>query len=214
MITPAVLISACGSLILATSDRLSKAVSRTREISQALIPRANDQRADGREEERRMLFTQLDFVTTRARLLQRALSRLYAAVAFFIGTSVAIAFLVAITTSDMNLQVLLALLPIGLGPNKVLSVPDAIGIALEKWMREKLGVQQELLGASPSESPSVEAIQPKPTPVTGEAGQGQYRFDAVNRSESFIGTCPDCGSSLEFAEGCAKCHVCGFSECG
>ena len=62
-----------------------------------------------------MLFTQLDFVTTRARLLQRALSRLYAAVAFFIGTSVAIAFLVAITTSDMNLQVLLALLPIGLG---------------------------------------------------------------------------------------------------
>ena len=115
MITPAVLISACGSLILATSDRLSKAVTRTREISQALIPRANDQRADGREEERRMLFTQLDFVTTRARLLQRALSRLYAAVAFFIGTSVAIAFLVAITTSDMNLQVLLALLPIGLG---------------------------------------------------------------------------------------------------
>ena len=103
---------------------------------------------------------------------------------------------------------------IGLGPNKVLSVPDAIGIALEKWMREKLGVQQELLGASPSESPPVEAIQPKPTPVTGEAGQGQYRFDAVNRSESFIGTCPDCGSSLEFAEGCAKCHVCGFSECG
>ena len=103
---------------------------------------------------------------------------------------------------------------IGLGPNKVLSVPDAIGIALEKWMREKLGVQQELLGASPSESPSVEAIEPKPAPVTGEAGQGQYRFDAVNRSESFIGTCPDCGSSLEFAEGCAKCHVCGFSECG
>ncbi len=62
-----------------------------------------------------MLFTQLDFVTTRARLLQRALSRLYAAVAFFIGTSVAIAFLVAITPGDMNLQVFLAVLPIGLG---------------------------------------------------------------------------------------------------
>jgi ribonucleoside-diphosphate reductase alpha chain len=36
---------------------------------------------------------------------------------------------------------------IGLGPNKVLSVPDAIGIALEKWMREKQGVQQDLLSA-------------------------------------------------------------------
>jgi hypothetical protein len=113
MITPAVLISACGSLILATSDRLSKAVTRTREISSALIPRANDQRAEGREEERRMLFTQLDFVTTRSRILQRALSRLYAAVAFFVGTSVAIAFLVANQYPRFNQ--ILAAIPIALG---------------------------------------------------------------------------------------------------
>src|SRR6266540_2077241 len=32
---------------------------------------------------------------------------------------------------------------IGLGPTKVLSVPDAIGIALENWMREKQGVQED-----------------------------------------------------------------------
>jgi ribonucleoside-diphosphate reductase alpha chain len=106
---------------------------------------------------------------------------------------------------------------IGLGPNKVLSVPDAIGIALEKWMREKQGVQQDLLAAS-SSAPPVDVVQPvsQSTPVvnSGDASQSQFRFDAVNRSESFIGTCPDCGSSLEFAEGCAKCHVCGFSECG
>lgn len=112
MITPAVLISACGSLILATSDRLSKAVMRTREIASALIPRANDQRSEGREEERRMLFTQLDFVTTRSRLLQRALSRLYAALAFFVGTSVAIG-LVAITSNEF--KVILTMVPIGLG---------------------------------------------------------------------------------------------------
>jgi len=103
---------------------------------------------------------------------------------------------------------------IGLGPNKVLSVPDAIGIALEKWMREKQGVQQDLLGAPPSDPSPIDVVQPTQTSVTNEGGQAQYGFDAVNRSESFIGTCPDCGSSLEFAEGCAKCHVCGFSECG
>ena len=108
MITPAVLISACGSLILATSDRLSKAVARTREISSALMPRASDQRAEDREEERRMLFVQLDFATTRSRLLQRALSRLYAALAFFVGTSVAIG-LVAITSAAFTL------IPIALG---------------------------------------------------------------------------------------------------
>ncbi|HEY2896539.1 MAG TPA: vitamin B12-dependent ribonucleotide reductase, partial [Gemmatimonadaceae bacterium] len=35
---------------------------------------------------------------------------------------------------------------VGLGPNKVLSMPDAIGLALEEWFRDKQGVQQELLG--------------------------------------------------------------------
>src|SRR2546423_2879043 len=75
MITPAVLISACGSLILATSDRLSKAVMRTREISRALIPRANDQRAEGREEERRMAFPHLDFLPAPTPPIPPALSR-------------------------------------------------------------------------------------------------------------------------------------------
>jgi hypothetical protein len=102
MITPAVLISACGSLILATSDRLTRAVMRTREISGALMPRAVEQRSEAREEERRMLFVQLDYATTRSRLLQRALSRLYAALAFFVGTSVTIG-LVAVTSSDFTL---------------------------------------------------------------------------------------------------------------
>jgi ribonucleoside-diphosphate reductase alpha chain len=101
---------------------------------------------------------------------------------------------------------------VGLGPNKVLSVPDAIGIALEDWMREKQGVQQELLRNDSGEVQAVPAAAPAAARTAG--AQSQYAFDAVNRDESFIGTCPDCGSSMEFAEGCAKCHVCGFSECG
>ncbi len=101
---------------------------------------------------------------------------------------------------------------IGLGPNKVLSVPDAIGIALESWMRQKQGVQQDLLRA---ETPS--AAQPVVTlsqATVASGAQTQYDFESVNRDQSFMGTCPDCGSQMEFAEGCAKCHVCGFSECG
>ncbi len=38
---------------------------------------------------------------------------------------------------------------IGLGPNKILSVPDAVGIAIERWMQEKQGIQQELLPGRP-----------------------------------------------------------------
>ncbi|MFM8302107.1 MAG: vitamin B12-dependent ribonucleotide reductase [Gemmatimonadota bacterium] len=96
---------------------------------------------------------------------------------------------------------------VGLGPSKVLSMPDAIGLALEDWMRSKQGVQQELLaGAAPQ-------VTSAPAPVV-TVGGAQMQFDAVNGGDAFIGTCPDCGSQLEFAEGCVKCHVCGFSECG
>ena len=101
---------------------------------------------------------------------------------------------------------------VGLGPNKVLSVPDAIGLALEDWMRTKNGVQQELLTTSETlASPSASVA--KTQPATAAAGM-QMQFEAVTGGDAFIGTCPDCGSQLEFAEGCVKCHVCGFSECG
>jgi ribonucleoside-diphosphate reductase alpha chain len=97
-------------------------------------------------------------------------------------------------------------------------MPDAIGLALEEWFRDKQGVQQELLadhtsGIGPAGGiPALEQITVSGPP----ANQIQMTFESANGggSESFIGTCPDCGSQLEFAEGCVKCHVCGFSECG
>ncbi|HEV8382040.1 MAG TPA: vitamin B12-dependent ribonucleotide reductase [Gemmatimonadales bacterium] len=96
---------------------------------------------------------------------------------------------------------------VGLGPNKVMSVPDAIGIAIEKWMQEKQGVQQDLL-----ESPGTKATAQAEV-VRGSAGDAALRA-ARGPEQDFIGACPDCGSQLAFIEGCAKCHVCGFSECG
>ncbi len=93
---------------------------------------------------------------------------------------------------------------IGLGPNKVLSVPDAVGIALEKFMSDKQGIQVDLL--TTAETP----IPVQPVKVTNEAEQMMLG----GMKETLAGACPDCGSQLEFAEGCMKCHVCGFSECG
>ncbi|HTH63371.1 MAG TPA: vitamin B12-dependent ribonucleotide reductase [Gemmatimonadales bacterium] len=98
---------------------------------------------------------------------------------------------------------------VGLGPNKVLSVPDAIGIAIEKWLQEKQGVQQDLLGTP--DTAGRETLRPADI-VTG--GQGEAALRGPDQGKDFIGTCPDCGSQLAFAEGCVKCHVCGFSECG
>jgi ribonucleoside-diphosphate reductase alpha chain len=100
---------------------------------------------------------------------------------------------------------------VGLGPHKVLSVPDAIGIALYEWWQDKQGVQQELL-ASPGVSLPREVNL---TPTVSQSGaQPLTGFELNSGAESFMGTCPDCGSQMEYAEGCVKCHVCGFSECG
>ncbi len=100
---------------------------------------------------------------------------------------------------------------IGLGPNKVMSVPDAIGIAIEKWIQEKHeGVQQELLA-----SPAPNALAPRPVTAKPTAAEQELAELEGNHVEGiFVGACPDCGSQLEFAEGCMKCHVCGYSECG
>jgi ribonucleoside-diphosphate reductase alpha chain len=106
--------------------------------------------------------------------------------------------------------------PIGLGPNKVLSVPDAIGIAIEMWYREKQGVQQELLDEPEAPPAAPRVVAPAREQIT--AGDGgaelQMSLDSLGNGAAFMGTCPDCGSQLEYAEGCVKCHVCGFSECG
>jgi len=95
-----------------------------------------------------------------------------------------------------------------LGPNKVMSVPDAIGIAIEKWMQDKQGVQQDLLAPAPPASPA------PPPVVPSAAASTALLFSGRSPEQDFIGACPDCGSQLAFIEGCAKCHVCGFSECG
>jgi ribonucleoside-diphosphate reductase alpha chain len=99
---------------------------------------------------------------------------------------------------------------IGLGPNKVLSVPDAVGIAIERWMQQKQGIQQELLPGAPAAA--------EPAPLVAQRvsyeGLGGEQMMLGGMQDTLSGACPDCGSQLEFAEGCMKCHVCGFSECG
>ncbi len=101
---------------------------------------------------------------------------------------------------------------IGLGPNKILSMPDAVGIAIERWMQEKQGIQQELLPGSKT-GPLAELAPVVNQPV-GQSGARGEQMIFGGMQEMLSGACPDCGSQLEFAEGCMKCHVCGFSECG
>jgi hypothetical protein len=91
MITPAVLISACGSMILSTSSRLGRVVDRVRALSDRLediarLP-SNERVADERQA---AIFAQLDKLTSRARILQRSMVSFYLSLGMFVATTVAI----------------------------------------------------------------------------------------------------------------------------
>jgi Protein of unknown function (DUF2721) len=94
MITPAVLISACGALILSTSVRLGRVVDRVRALSDRFEELAQKRAEDVVlfEERLELTFTQLDWLTSRARYLQRSMTTFYIALGLFVATTVSIGF--------------------------------------------------------------------------------------------------------------------------
>ena len=92
--------------------------------------------------------------------------------------------------------------------------PDAIGMALEEWRKMKQGIQQDLLSAATAAPATAEApvLQAQPV-IAGSLGE-LMQLEGKSGDSHLVGACPDCGSQMEYAEGCVKCHVCGFSECG
>lgn len=131
MITPAVLLSACASLIIATTGRLNRAVDRTRQLlSDFTELNADDENV---QRHRRMLFIQLDYSTTRSRLLQLALSGLYYSVGAFVGTSLAIA---AVTISGHGFALPIA---IGVGGSGFLlyASDELLELSKRRWFVRK-----------------------------------------------------------------------------
>jgi ribonucleoside-diphosphate reductase alpha chain len=82
--------------------------------------------------------------------------------------------------------------PLGFGPNRVLSLPDAVGRALGDYL-------------------SLEVEQLEPT-----NGEGGHQVAPVMAQLPLkIGDlCPSCGeAAMVNEEGCRKCYACGHSEC-
>lgn len=93
MITPALLISASGSLVLSTSTRLGRVIDRARDLIERLDVLILSEGKDTIPFYTRRLeanFDLLDKVTTRARILQRAMVAFYRGLAFYVLTSVSI----------------------------------------------------------------------------------------------------------------------------
>ena len=90
MITPAVLILATGSLLMTTSQRLSRSIDRARKLSAAIEEIALDPAKRARRD---MLLGQLHPAAERTRLLQRGMVCLYVAQGMFVATSMVIGLL-------------------------------------------------------------------------------------------------------------------------
>ncbi len=83
MITPAVLISASGTLTLSTANRLSRVVDRVRILAR--------EAQEGQASERQALVhSQLRSLSRRIVLLRNAMTLLYSAIGLLVGSSIAI----------------------------------------------------------------------------------------------------------------------------
>ncbi|MGD9563482.1 MAG: DUF2721 domain-containing protein [Pyrinomonadaceae bacterium] len=94
MVTPTLLISATGSLVLSTSTRLGRVVDRARELEKRLgemIYVEDKSEVPLYEKRVEVIVDLLDKVTSRSRLLQRAMATFYYGLGMFILTSVTIA---------------------------------------------------------------------------------------------------------------------------
>ena len=92
---------------------------------------------------------------------------------------------------------------LGLGPNRVRSLPDGIGQVLDMYLREKSG--------------ALPVIEEKKNGNGGASLVGHKIEDEAeaNFMPMKIGDlCPECGeAAVVNEEGCRKCYACGYSEC-
>ncbi|HUI46920.1 MAG TPA: vitamin B12-dependent ribonucleotide reductase [Nitrospirota bacterium] len=86
----------------------------------------------------------------------------------------------------------------------ILSCPDAIGRALERYTKDGMSQRHQ-----PHARPKAVVAHPTVAYSTSDCAKGGYKNNLGLCPE-----CPDCGGLLEFGEGCAFCRGCGFSKCG
>jgi len=87
---------------------------------------------------------------------------------------------------------------LGMGPNRVRSLPDGIGQILDMYLRDKAGTPP--------------AVEEKPGGNGG--GHQTIEEEAILHKMKIGDLCPECGeAAVVNEEGCRKCYACGFSEC-
>ncbi|HLE48986.1 MAG TPA: vitamin B12-dependent ribonucleotide reductase [Patescibacteria group bacterium] len=122
---------------------------------------------------------------------------------------------------------------VGYGPRKILSLPDAVAMALSVHMGFKINGYLSHYDKTKVDMPEAKNGEYKNGESKNAILNGESHNHEFNMSENHIGgqeivadqlsldevkvpgdICPTCGSSaLVYQEGCSKCYACGHSEC-
>jgi ribonucleoside-diphosphate reductase alpha chain len=89
--------------------------------------------------------------------------------------------------------------PVGMTEEQVLSCPDGMARALERYLEGK----PPSIGEEQTTSPSLEFYDDK----MFEEKDQDFNEGVI------VGVCPECGNSLIYQDGCSICHSCYYSKC-
>ncbi len=141
MLTPALLMSACGSFIISTSGRLGRVVDRVRKLADRMEEvMSTETNPEMLEERKAMIEKHMELQSKRAKLLMRAMVSLYIASGLFVLTSVSIGFVSIFSASW-------AVVPVALGVfGAIMMLVAAIRLIAEAHMAlESLTEETEFL---------------------------------------------------------------------
>jgi ribonucleoside-diphosphate reductase alpha chain len=105
-------------------------------------------------------------------------------------------------------------LPVGYGSEKVMSCADAMGQALDWYLRYKTSVKTEQPGDVHA-SFIANSLLGNNAPASEMMELKRDKLDFTLADAIFKrGACPDCGGTVEHSDGCVVCRGCGYTECG
>lgn len=102
---------------------------------------------------------------------------------------------------------------------KVLSCPDAIGRALEKYMKfnmehKDIKTMDELAVEIEERSSCIGNCSLCATPChAATVEDSKIEYNAFQNSDNNMKNCPECGNTIQHEGGCVICRNCGYSKC-
>lgn len=105
--------------------------------------------------------------------------------------------------------------PLWVNGGMILSCPDAIAKTIERYMENGNGHHVEEDDVADID-PVIADVAIKKAPVTVATATATKTISFVEEHEirtDMCPECPECGSMVEFSEGCIVCKSCGYSKC-